>query len=74
MAFIRFEVVVKLFKFVLPPFLSPCAHPGLKYVHVNCNSILTKQNQDKEGFFFGVTWWSQQAIIGGCTIYLRKPA
>ena len=68
MAFIRFGVVVKLFKFFVSPFLSPYAHPGLKYVHLNRIFILpTKQNQDKgEKTFFwcylvvaaGYDWWS----------------
>ena len=68
MAFIRFGVVVKLFKFFVSPFLSPYAYPGLKYVHLNRNFILpTKQNKKDKAKkrFFGVTWWWQQALPGG---------
>ena len=73
-AFIRFGVVVQLLKNFVLPFLSPYAHSGLKYVHLNHIFILpTRQNQDKGGnTFFGGTWWWQQAMIGGRTIHLRK--
>ena len=77
MAFIRFGVVVKLFKFFVSPFLSPYAYPGLKYVHLNHNFILpTKQKPAKreKNVFLVLPGGRSRPYLVVALFYLRKPA